>query len=34
MEMMANGMKREGLSQADVDLMMKKNPAKFLGLES
>ena len=22
MEMMANGMKREGLSQADVDLMM------------
>jgi predicted metal-dependent phosphotriesterase family hydrolase len=27
-------MKREGLSQADVDLMMKKNPARFLGLES
>ena len=34
MEMMVNGMKREGLSQADVDLMMKKNPARFLGLES
>jgi hypothetical protein len=34
MEMMVNGMKREGLSQADIDLMMKKNPAKFLGLES
>ena len=32
--MMVNGMKREGLSQADIDLMMKKNPAKFLGLES
>jgi len=27
-------MKREGLSQADVDLMVKKNPARFLGLES
>jgi len=34
MEMMINGMKREGLSQADVDLMVKKNPARFLGLES
>jgi len=29
-----NGMKREGLSQADVDLMVKRNPARFLGLES
>jgi hypothetical protein len=27
-------MKREGLSQADGDLMMKRNPAKFLELES
>ena len=34
MEMMINGMKREGLSQADVDLMVKRNPARFLGLES
>src|SRR6267378_406576 len=34
MEMMINGMKREGISQADVDLMVKKNPARFLGLES
>jgi len=30
MEMMINGMKREGISQADVDLMVKKNPARFL----
>ena len=34
MEMMINGMKREGISQADVDLMVKRNPARFLGLES
>jgi len=27
-------MKRQGLTQADVDLMVKKNPARFLGLES
>ncbi len=33
MEMMINGMRREGLSQADVDLMVKRNPARFLGLE-
>jgi Family of unknown function (DUF6282) len=33
MEMMINGMKREGISQADVDLMVKKNPARWLGLE-
>ncbi len=33
MEMMINGMKREGISQADVDLMVKRNPARFLGLE-
>ena len=32
--MIINGMKREGLSQADVDLRVKKNPARFLGLES
>src|SRR5258706_182387 len=31
---MINGMKREGISQADVDLMVKRNPARFLGLES
>lgn len=34
MEMMINGMKREGVSQADIDLMVKRNPARFLGLES
>ena len=34
MEMMINGMKREGLSQADVDQMVKKNPARWLGLDS
>jgi Family of unknown function (DUF6282) len=33
MEMMINGMKREGISQADIDLMVKKNPAHWLGLE-
>lgn len=33
MEMMINGMKREGLSQADIDLMVKRNPARFLGVE-
>jgi hypothetical protein len=33
MEMMINGMKKEGLSQAQVDLMVKTNPAKWLGLE-
>ena len=32
--MMINGMKREGVSQADIDLMVKRNPARFLGLES
>src|SRR6266513_681880 len=34
MEMMVNGMKREGLSQADIDLVVMRNPARFLGLES
>jgi hypothetical protein len=33
MEMLAERMKREGLSQA-VDLMTKRNPATFPGLES
>jgi len=27
-------MKRVGISDADIDLMMRKNPAKLLGLES
>jgi len=25
-------MKREGISDADIDLMVRKNPAKLLGL--
>jgi predicted metal-dependent phosphotriesterase family hydrolase len=25
-------MKREGISDADIDLMMRKNPARLLGL--
>jgi predicted metal-dependent phosphotriesterase family hydrolase len=25
-------MKREGISDADIDTMMRKNPAKLLGL--
>jgi len=25
-------LKREGVSDADIDLMMRKNPAKLLGL--
>ena len=33
MEMMINGMKREGLSQAEVDQMVKQNPARWLGLD-
>ncbi len=27
------GLKKEGISQADIDKMMKTNPAKLLGLE-
>jgi microsomal dipeptidase-like Zn-dependent dipeptidase len=30
---MVIGLKGEGVSQADLDLMMKKNPAKLLGLD-
>jgi predicted metal-dependent phosphotriesterase family hydrolase len=25
-------MKREGISDADIDIMMRKNPARLLGL--
>jgi predicted metal-dependent phosphotriesterase family hydrolase len=25
-------MKREGISEADIDLMMRKNPARLLGV--
>ena len=31
---MVAGLKAEGVSQADLDLMMKKNPAKLLGLDN
>jgi predicted metal-dependent phosphotriesterase family hydrolase len=27
-------MKREGISDADIDVMMRKNPAKLLGLSN
>lgn len=27
-------MKREGISDADIDLMMRKNPARLLGLSN
>jgi predicted metal-dependent phosphotriesterase family hydrolase len=27
-------MKREGISDADIDLMMRKTPARLLGLSS
>jgi predicted metal-dependent phosphotriesterase family hydrolase len=30
--MMIAAVKREGVSDADVDLMMRKNPARLLGL--
>ncbi len=33
MEDMITGLLKEGVSQADIDLMVKKNPAKLLGLE-
>jgi hypothetical protein len=33
MEDMITGLLKEGVSQADVDLMVKKNPARLLGLE-
>jgi hypothetical protein len=30
---MITGLLKEGVSQADIDLMTKKNPANLLGLE-
>ena len=33
MEDMINGLLKEGVSQADIDLMVKRNPARLLGLE-
>jgi predicted metal-dependent phosphotriesterase family hydrolase len=33
MEDMISGLLKEGVSQADMDLMVKKNPARLLGLE-
>lgn len=33
MEDMITGLLKEGVSQADIDLMAKKNPARLLGLE-
>ena len=33
MEDMITGLLKEGVSQADIDLMVKKNPAKLLGME-
>jgi hypothetical protein len=32
MEMMIAAVKREGVTDADIDLMMRKNPARLLGL--
>jgi predicted metal-dependent phosphotriesterase family hydrolase len=28
-----NAMKKEGISDADIDQMMRKNPARLLGLK-
>jgi predicted metal-dependent phosphotriesterase family hydrolase len=33
MEDMITGLLKEGVPQADVDLMVKTNPARLLGLE-
>jgi hypothetical protein len=33
MEDMITGLLKEGVSQADIDLMVKRNPARLLGLE-
>jgi len=33
MEDMITGLRKEGVSQADIDLMVKKNPARLLGLK-
>ena len=32
MEVAITAMKREGISDADIDMMVRKNPAKLLGL--
>ena len=34
LEMMVAAVKKEGVTDADIDLMMRKNPARLLGLES
>jgi predicted metal-dependent phosphotriesterase family hydrolase len=31
-EVAIGAMKREGISDADIDMMMRKNPARLLGL--
>ena len=33
MEVAVNAIKREGVSDADIDLMLRKNPARLLGLD-
>jgi predicted metal-dependent phosphotriesterase family hydrolase len=33
MEDMITGLLKEGVSQAEIDLMVKKNPARLLGLK-
>ncbi len=32
LEVAIGAMKREGISDADIDIMMRKNPAQLLGL--
>ena len=32
LEVAIGAMKREGISDADIDIMMRKNPARLLGL--
>jgi predicted metal-dependent phosphotriesterase family hydrolase len=34
LEVAIGAMKREGISDADIDVMMRKNPARLLGLSS
>ena len=33
MKLLIAELRREGVAQGDIDLMLKKNPARFLGLE-
>ena len=33
MEAAVAAMKKEGISDADIDLMIRKNPARLLGVE-